>query len=69
MPQPVPARPGGGRNICVRTVGAIRWPFVFPRYAGGIAAAGRPVRPFRLTKLCPFGGIKPCMSKYKHFIL
>jgi hypothetical protein len=40
-------------------VGAIRWPFVSPRYAGGIAAAGRPVRPFRLTKLCPFGGVGP----------
>ncbi|KAI2785610.1 hypothetical protein POX_u09931 [Penicillium oxalicum] len=62
MPQPVPARPGGGRNLCVRTGAeeprggnwmAARVPPVrrgMPRRSGAF------VRPSRLTKSCPSGG-------------
>jgi hypothetical protein len=30
---------------------------VSPRYAGGAAAIGRPVRPFHLTTFYPLGGL------------
>lgn len=64
MPQPVPARPGGGRNLCVRTGaeeprGGNLMAARAPRYAGAVAPVGRLVRPFRLTKLCPSGGVGP----------
>ncbi|KAJ5475390.1 hypothetical protein N7539_008462 [Penicillium diatomitis] len=62
MPQPVPARVGGGRNLCVRT-GAEE-----PRGGNWMAARASPVRwgqsrrsdafvrPNPLTKLRPSGG-------------
>ncbi|KAJ5465359.1 hypothetical protein N7458_001045 [Penicillium daleae] len=72
--RPLPVRAVGG-ILCVRTGaeeprgGNLMAARALPVRRAGVAPVGRPVRPFRLTKLCPSGGIKPCMSKYKHFIL
>ncbi|CAI7656827.1 unnamed protein product [Penicillium palitans] len=58
---PAPSR-APGRINCVRTgaeefSGGNWMVSASPRYAGGAAATGRPVRPFHLTTFYPLGGL------------